>query len=442
MQHSERILSRRILESALSGAALLALLGGSLGLKPATRPAAPGGPTVTGQFNSVACYGVNACVAVGSYRPNERAADRQLVASWNGHAWTVVPAPSTHSSYLQAASCVDAQCLLVGETANSSGIFVPFAEVWDKAQTITDTMAPATPAAEYARLSSASCLSKTYCFVVGQTLTRQGARVPLAMRFDGSSWTTTPIPYTGTYGVLAGVSCVPKRFMPAAWCQAVGQYRTPSGRSAPLALGWNGIVWTREDAQNPKASVAGTRLLSVSCRHTLCLAVGASKQGTGKGMDSTTGKFHQTTLSEQLVSSGNLASPTSYSWRAQPNVPKPGVGSAILSSVSCRFSNICKGAGTYYDVKRQTWRTLIEVWQNHWSLNGPALCNHTCTASVPNTGWHKNFLSAVSCISANACMAVGDTIGGVVTRITKPLGLCLQHASGYDWTLTPNPKLP
>lgn len=174
----------------------------------------------------------------------------------------------------------------------------------------------------------------------------------------------------------------------------------------------------------------------MSCRRALCLAVGVSRLGPNNGMDSKAGLYHQNIFSERLASSGGgTPKPGSDQWRAI-KAPKPGSGSALLTGVSCRFSNVCKGAGTYFDVKRQRWRTLIEVWQDHWRLNGPALCNHHCQTSIPNTKAHKNILSAVSCVTSNSCLTVGQTVSVGENRLIEPLALWLAHTTGYRWVLT------
>lgn len=150
--------------------------------------------TAMGQFNGVACYDFNACVAVGNSRPDERATDRQLAASWNGRRWTALPAPAYRWSRLNSADCVSALCLLAGQRQDSAGAFTPLAETWDKGRKITDTMAPHPAGSTSARLNAVSCLSATYCIAVGGMMTADGVYAPLAMRFDGSSGRSHPRP--------------------------------------------------------------------------------------------------------------------------------------------------------------------------------------------------------------------------------------------------------
>jgi hypothetical protein len=115
----------------------------------------------------------------------------------------------------------------------------------------------------------------------------------------------------------------------------------------------------------------------------------------------------------------------------------------MLNSVSCRFANACKGAGTFYDRTTHRWRSLIEVWQGGWRLNTNALCFQQCIASAPGTPFPTNVLSAVSCVTYNSCMAVGNAIGGRGSiLVTAPLALWLQHTAGFNWSLAPSPTFP
>jgi hypothetical protein len=76
----------------------------------------------TAQFNGVSCFAFNACVGVGYWKPDERAAQQHFAARWNGHAWTLLATPAGHApSYLYSADCVVRLCVLVGEWTDSSG---------------------------------------------------------------------------------------------------------------------------------------------------------------------------------------------------------------------------------------------------------------------------------------------------------------------------------
>jgi hypothetical protein len=311
---------------------------------------------------------------------------------------------------------------------------VPMAEEWDKAGALRDTGAPLPATGPFGALRSVSCLSATYCLAVGDEAISGRIR-PLTMTFDGSSWSVvvTPAP-ASPVARLTGVACVPKRFMADFWCQAVGWYQAPSGRAVPLALSWNGQVWSREQVENPNSGHASNQLRGVSCRQLLCLAVGLSAAPQNR-----------TILAERLASStGGPPQPGDHAWRAARGVPRPpGAGKTLLNSVSCRAVNICKGAGTYYERSTGRWRALIEVWQDRWRLNTDALCSHRCTAAVPNAPYRTNDLAAVSCVTYNACMAVGDAVGRRrPVLVTAPLALWLEHTAGFLWTRVPPPPFP
>jgi hypothetical protein len=63
-----------------------------------------------------------------------------------------------------------------------------------------------------------SCASATFCIAVGDA-TGSAGQVPLAVAWDGTSWTIQQIPSPAGGGVLDGVSCTS-----ASACVAVGNY--------------------------------------------------------------------------------------------------------------------------------------------------------------------------------------------------------------------------
>ena len=81
-------------------------------------------------------------------------------------------------------------------------------------------------------------------------------------------------------------------------------------------------------------------------------------------------------------------------------VPTPNRGSGPdddLSGVSCASAGACTAVGSYLNSSTHFGQTLIESWNGTtWSL-----------APSPSRGTGGNSLAAVSCASADACMAVG-----------------------------------
>src|SRR6185312_10639943 len=75
------------------------------------------------------------------------------------------------------------------------------------------------------------------------------------------------------------------------------------------------------------------------------------------------------------------------------------LGGNILVSVSCVASTSCEAVGyTIPNHQPPSWETLIESWNGvAWSI-----------VPSPNNGPYASLLISVSCVSANACQAVGE----------------------------------
>ena len=97
--------------------------------------------------------------------------------------------------------------------------------------------------------------------------------------------------------------------------------------------------------------------------------------------------------------------------------------SNILDAVSCASPSVCMATGHRLNMAGSL-VTLAESWNGtRWSL-----------VRSPNVGREGNQLVGVSCVSANACMAVGFTQGG-------PGGTLAESWNGSRWSVvhTPSP---
>ena len=89
--------------------------------------------------------------------------------------------------------------------------------------------------------------------------------LPLIERSAGGGWSRDPTPDVG-YSGFSGVSCVSPKD-----CVAIGQGE-PYGEGAPVALLWNGATWSSSRLQNPAND---SILNTVSCvMRTFCMAAG------------------------------------------------------------------------------------------------------------------------------------------------------------------------
>ncbi len=204
------------------------------------------------QFAAVSCSGPTCCMAVGTNDTNTKS----LSEAWNGRRWKFVSipqAPDPVGGQVNAISCTSSSnCVAVG-----SGTTV--ADEWNG-----ETWNPIPPPhASRQTLYGIDCHGPQWCMAVGIV----GIRA-LSELWNGKTWIAESTPRSpATPGTLLSVSC------PAtSYCQGVGgnNYFTPS--NSALAYGWNGTVWSSEPLPNPTHL---TKLNSVSCTSaTFCMAFG------------------------------------------------------------------------------------------------------------------------------------------------------------------------
>jgi hypothetical protein len=214
----------------------------------------------------------------------------------------------------------------------------------------------------------------------------------LAELWNGKQWTVQPVPSVrhAKIQLLRSVSCTSP-----ADCTAVGSYAS-LGPVGTVAERWNGATWALQ--KSPQAS----GLSGVSCAAaTACTAVGVEVHATGYPVNFAMGW------------NGNT-------WTAQA-APNPAHNAGTeLSGVSCPSPAACFAVGDYFRTKAGSgYVALAERW------------NGTRWAQLPAPSVRgANFLVAVSCHSAVACMAVG-TGGG------EPLA---ERWNGAKWAIVPTPS--
>ena len=189
-------------------------------------------------------------------------------AATPGSAWSIQPTPdqTVPNGALLSSSCTSPRaCTAVGHHTDGTGVIAPLAESWDG--TSWRTQATPVPAgAIQAQLLGVSCPAARTCTAVGFSINSAGNDVPLAERWNGTSWKIQPVPNpagaTGTQ--LSGVSC-----SAANACTAVG-----TAPNATLAERWNGTSWRIQATPNPPGAFFA-QLSSVSCpTASTCTAVG------------------------------------------------------------------------------------------------------------------------------------------------------------------------
>ncbi|TMB91861.1 MAG: hypothetical protein E6J45_04350 [Chloroflexi bacterium] len=223
-------------------------------------------------LSGVSCRSATVCTAVGFY-VNSSGVRLPLVERWNGTAWSIQAAPKPSGA--KAATLYDVACpstslcLAVGNYVNSSSVTVTLVERWNGSKWSIQP-SPNPSGATATMLTDVACPSTTSCTSVGNAVNSASVLVPLAERWNGTSWTVqaTPTPAGAVATVLSGVSCPSTTS-----CTAVGAYANSSNVTVTLAEHWNGSAWTVQLTPNP-AAAKSSRLFGVSCATTaLCEGV-------------------------------------------------------------------------------------------------------------------------------------------------------------------------
>ncbi len=334
--------------------------------------------------------------------------------------WAITPAPSpggTNGSGLERVSCTSATaCTAVGSYDNGAGARVTLAERWD-GSTWTVQPTPNPSGATFSDLLGVSCTSATACVAVGFSYSQSGNGPPgpaqtLVEHWDGTAWTIQSSPQPPGLppsSDLYGVSCTS-----ATACTAVGSYTQNAYTKRPtyltLAERWDGSAWTIQSTPNPSGTATTSDLLSsVSCSSaTACTAVGSANDLSS---------YPQTymTLAEHWDGS---------TWTIQPTPAEPAGTQPDLSSVSCTSATACTAVGFYWNGSTQV--TLAERWDGTaWTIQ-----------PTPNPPGTDPGLAAVSCTSATACTAVGS-----YGNADSQYATLAERWDGTSWTIqaTPNP---
>ena len=236
-----------------------------------------------------------------------------------------------------------------------------------------------------------------------------------------SGWYVATVPGTGSNDVLLGTTCAN-----AQQCWSVGITLNGLGGGSPssvtpLVEAWNGSGWALVPVSLP-AGVTGGGFFDATCVNGAdCWAVGAEVDIAGNG--NPTG-----TLIEHWDG-------TAWSAVTSPSPGGPGVQGAILSGVSCASASSCVAVGYATDDTGANLTDVIEQW------------NGTSWTIVPGaaTGQAFDQLTAVQCLSASNCWAVGNAGPAQQDSSFLPIfpgavgdqGL-IEHWDGSAWSVVPS----
>ena len=332
--------------------------------------------------------------------------------AWAAAGWAIQPVPLPSGGtfgMLLGVSCLPAgDCAAVGmSTSAPSSVSQPLAERWD-GSSWSVTPVPLPSGSSGGELNGASCVSAANCVAVGYY--GPGVGMPLAERWDGSAWSPQRLPVpSGASGEMDSVSCAS-----TAACTAVGSYSSGPGASVALAERWNGHTWTRQPMPAGDSGFSGVSCASASS----CTAVdgglgtaqwdGASWSnasaatppgGTGTSLTAVSCASAVNCTAAGSYDSGTLPEPLAEHWdgTAWSADPIPGPAGAVVSILS---SVSCASATTCtaagYYTKQVPFHPLVEFWNGTTWRMKP-------TASPSS---HKTF-NAISCVAGHACTAVG-----------------------------------
>ena len=390
----------------------------STGWRVQPAPAPPG--AVFSNLFGVSCTAADACTAAGYYTDGLRHI-HPLAERWDGTSWRIQAAPSPLGRPLSgffAVSCTSATaCTAVGAQTDATGT-TALAERWDgRSWRVQATPSP--DGSAVAEFFAVSCTSASACTAGGASLDNSGTSVPLAERWDGTSWRVqvTPAPAGSIGSGFAGMSC-----SSATVCIAAGSYGTSGGSGVMLAERWNGTRWRIQVTPSP-AGATGSELLAVSCAATgVCTAVGSVTIGSAGGRAATAASRNSggSTTTVGLAERWN-----GTTWRVQA-IPNPGRSTGTgFAAVSCSTPTACTAGGSY-DTASHLGRPVAAGWGGRsWHRQAvPARVG----ASVASG------LVGVSCASARTCIAVG--YGTATTGESTTLA---ERWDGSRWRIQRSP---
>jgi lysophospholipase L1-like esterase len=279
--------------------------------------------------------------------------------------------------------------------------FFPAGSTTGNAWTYTP-VPPRTDGSSFGGLNSVSCAAPTACMAVGNE-----NYVPIARRWDGVTWTTSAVPAPNPGGaVLIGVSCPGPSD-----CHAVGYFLDSSdgNRRKSLVEHWDGLTWNLMASPTDLVPGHHTQLIDVSCSSpSFCMAVGETQNpNAGSG-----GQNMATWVEEW----------NGQAWTMVSSVAKDGWQTTHLTGVSCVSADFCAAVGTVTNIFFGGGETaqFIQLWDGSaWSESGP---EHD-----------PYYAQQVSCISAQACVAVGPV------SYRSGIG---KYWDGTSWTSADTPDRP
>jgi hypothetical protein len=298
---------------------------------------------------------------VGSFFDAEAQADRSMIEHWDGHAWTIVPAPTVGTGYQSLSGVSALSARDVWAVGRSSERFGPERSMILRWNGRRWRVVEAPQFEHWSALEDVSVVSERDVWAVGNSYLGS-----FIIHWDGRSWRVVPSPNVGWLSAVHAVSGND------IW--VVGQRGAAGGAVyKPLIQHWDGTRWT--EVPSPSTGAQFTILEDVSGRSgDLVWAVGSAWDGGAEGPGP-----------QQPI----IASWDGAEWRL---VPGPDVGEAELSAV------VGLSETEAWAVGRAGTRSLIVRWDGtSWTAPG-----------VPSPGAEDRLLG-VAALASGEAWAVGGS---------------------------------
>jgi sugar lactone lactonase YvrE len=276
-------------------------------------------------------------------------------------------------------------CTAVGHAYDTvTERYLPIADRWNGSSWSTQTV-PVPEGTVEAELRGVSCPKTTECIAVGYIESEAGVWEDFSERWSGGSWSILSTPggtEPGYFGELVDVSCSSTTF-----CIGVGWHNTGGG-SQPNIVSWNGTKWT---TQTP---ASGAPILwGVSCTSsTFCIAVDYF---------------------------GGIQNWNGTSWTKSTTATLSDVTGPGWENVSCSSSTNCAATGVGWSKLDGQATTLVENW------NGSSWSEQT---TPRESEYSENGLAGISCWDRPYCVAVG------YSRASGPLKAIAEVRRDYEVT--------
>ncbi|HET7018328.1 MAG TPA: hypothetical protein VFI65_30700 [Streptosporangiaceae bacterium] len=340
--------------------------------------------------------------------------------------WAVSAASSDFSELTGVFCTSAADCWAVGDQGTSTVRLNQVLHLTGKKWSAVPVRSPGgTKDGAMSELTAVRCPSAGDCWAVGFYRSPGSARLAEMLRWNGKKWRIVSIPEPGgtrrdEFTFLADISCTS-----AASCLAVGFYgkqgKTEIGATRNLVLRWDGQNWSQVHTPNPAGMKQSqfNALASVRCASPSdCWAAGEDGKDTARELIS---------LNEMLHWNGK-------SWMnvAVPNPARAANGTdRAINSLSCTASTNCWAAGISGSFRTDRQFNSVLHWTGRKWFK-VAVPNPTGSGDAAT-----NVLNGINCVSARDCWAVGFDgieVGG------NPQFSEILHWDGATWSAAKIPN--